>query len=337
MTIDELLDHYEPEFERAFLAGVEEITSAALIGKIAEALAAFNIERAIAILEIIPAAYREFVDALAKAYSDGGAAALRAAGVLRAPQGRQFIVRFNVRNPIAERFLLQHSSDLITRIVEDQKQAIRQAMQARLAEGVNPRTAALDIVGRIDRATGRRAGGIIGLTAAQERYVANARRELIDGDYAAYLRRERRDKRFDPTIRKAAREGRALTGIEIDRITGRYSDRLLQLRGETIARTETLTALRASQYEAARQLAESGNVDRDLISLQWKATRDMRTRDSHSALHNKVANLDQPFISPLTGAAIRYPGDPQAPAEEVINCRCALNIRVDWAEWAQRG
>lgn len=336
MTIAELLARYEPELQKAFLAGVDEIRNAAQIGQIAEALERGDIQAAVDLIAIDRAAYREFEDALAQAYSDGGAAALDELGVVRDSEGRVFSIRFNARNLQAERFIREHSSQLITRTVEDQREAVRQAMQERLAEGVNPRTTALDIVGRTDRATQRRTDGIVGLSAPQERYVSNARRELSEGNYGAYFTRQRRDKRFDATIRRAEREGRPLTGQEINRITGRYSDRLLALRGETIARTETLTSLRAAQYEAARQLADSGRVPREAIRLVWRATFDPRTRDSHAILHGESVGIDEPFVSPLTRARLRYPGDPLAPVGEIINCRCQLRVRVDYGSNLRR-
>jgi hypothetical protein len=330
VTIDGLLARYEPELRRAFMAGVSEITNSAQINRIAEALERGDIQRAIDELAIDRAAYREFEDTLAQAYSDGGAAALDELGVVRDQEGRLFRIRFNARDLEAERVIREHSSEFVTRIVDDQREAIRQAMQERLSEGVNPRTTALDIVGRIDKGTQRRSGGIVGLSAPQERYVSNARRELSEGDYAAYFTRQRRDKRFDALIRRAERDGKPLTRDQVSRIVGRYSDRLLKLRGETIARTETLTSLRAAQYEAARQLVASGKVRREDVRLVWKATFDGRTRDSHAILHGESTGIDEPFVSPLTGARIRYPGDPSAPAEEIINCRCALTVRVDY-------
>ena len=389
MTIDELAQQFEPRLRKAFLDGVDEIRNAAQIQQIAEALERGDIQAAIDALAINREAYREFEDELAKAYSDGGAAALNELGIVRSAQGQRLNIRFNARDLEAERFIREHSSQLVTRIVDDQREAIRQAMQERLSEGDNPRTTALDIVGRVDRRTQRRTGGIVGLSAPQERYIANARRELAEGQYGAYFQRERRDRRFDATIRRAEREGRALTRQEIDRISGRdsspqelyianarrelaegqygayfqrerrdrrfdatirraeregraltrqeierisgrYSDRLLQLRGETIARTETLTGLRAAQYEAAKQLVASGKVPRNAVRLVWRATFDGRTRDSHATLHGESTGIDEPFVSPLTGARLRYPGDPQGGAKEVINCRCALRVRVDY-------
>jgi len=330
VTIDELAQQFEPRLRKAFLDGVDEIRNAAQIQQIAEALERGDIQAAIDALAINREAYREFEDELARAYSDGGAAALNELGIVRSAQGQRLNIRFNARDLEAERFIREHSSQLVTRIVDDQREAIRQAMQERLSEGDNPRTTALDIVGRVDRRTQRRTGGIVGLSAPQERYIANARRELAEGQYGAYFQRERRDRRFDATIRRAEREGRALTRQEIERISGRYSDRLLQLRGETIARTETLTGLRAAQYEAAKQLVASGKVPRNAVRLVWRATFDGRTRDSHATLHGESTGIDEPFVSPLTGARLRYPGDPQGGAKEVINCRCALRVRVDY-------
>lgn len=330
MTLDELAARFEPRLRRAFLNGVAEVRDTAQITQIAEALERGDVQAAIDVLALDQAAYREFEDTLAQAYSDGGAAALDELGVVRDQEGQRFTIRFNARDMEAARIIREHSSQLVTRIVDDQREAIRQAMQERLSEGVNPRTTALDIVGRIDRASGRRTGGIIGLSAQQERYVSNARRELAEGDYGGYFTRDRRDRRFDSVVRRAEREGRTLTRQEIDKLTGRYSDRLLQLRGETIARTETLTSLRAAQYEAAKQLVASGRVRREDVRLVWKANFDGRTRDSHAALHGESTGIDEPFVSPLTGARIRYPGDPLAPAEELINCRCALTVRVDY-------
>ena len=102
-------------------------------------------------------------------------------------------------------------------------------------------------------------GGIIGLTERQAGYVVNARRQLEELD-AGYFERKLRDRRFDRTVAKAIREGKPLAQSDIDRIVGRYSDRLLFYRGETIARTEGLTALNAGRHEGIQQLAERAGL-----------------------------------------------------------------------------
>lgn len=212
---------------------------------------------------------------------------------------------------------------------------MRLAVEAGQIEGRNPRGTALDITGRINRATGRREGGIIGLNTAQTDAVIRARQELLSGDPAQlrnYLTRARRDKRFDRLVAKAIKDGKPVAKADVDRIVGRYKDRLLQLRGETIARTETLAGLNAGKQEGIRQLIDSGKVQRSQVKKIWRATGDSRTRDSHMALNGAEAGIDEAFVSPLTGARMLFPHDTSlgAPASETIQCRCYFEIKIDY-------
>ena len=208
--------------------------------------------------------------------------------------------------------------------------------EAGIAEGRGPRAVALDITGRIDRATGRRTGGILGLTSQQTQYVISARAELLSGDRAAlqnYLGRTRRDKRYDRLVMAAMDAGKPLSAADVDRITGRYKDRLLQLRGETIARTESITALRAGRAEGYRQLVESGAVTADQITVTWSATGDARVRDIHRAMDGQKVKFGRLFTSP-TGAQMEFPGDLSHGAHgvDVINCRCYAAYRIRFIE-----
>lgn len=186
-------------------------------------------------------------------------------------------------------------------------------------------------MGRINRTTGRREGGIIGLTSGQAKAVSKARVELESGD-SNYFTRKLRDKRLDGLVKRAFSSGKPVAKADIDRITGKYSDRLLKLRGETIARTEGLNAYRAANYEAYRQLIESGAVREDQISREWDSTLDKRTRDQHVAMEGvKVQGLSQPFLMP-DGSLMKHPGDASlgAPGEQIIACRCAVKYRVKY-------
>lgn len=218
----------------------------------------------------------------------------------------------------------------MTEIVADQQQAIRQTIEQGLADGRNPRNVALDVVGRINRATQRREGGIIGLTSQQAGYVTNARAQLETLD-AGYFDRKLRDKRFDRVVQRSIRDGKALSRADIDRITGRYADRLLAHRGEVLARTESIAALHAGQFEAARQLVDSGKVRADQITKVWDATGDARTRASHMAMDGQAVGLNEPFITP-GGFRMMHPHDVSlgAPADEIIQCRCFMAIRVKY-------
>lgn len=149
---------------------------------------------------------------------------------------------------------------------------------------------------------------------------------------AAYLGRKLRDKRMDGIVKRAIRDGRPVAAKDVDRLLGRYSDRLLKYRGDVIARTGALASFANARWEATRQLVEAGTIREDQVTKVWGATLDKRTRDSHVALHNKRAAMREAFVSPLTGARMLFPMDRSmsAPASELIQCRCFVEYKVGW-------
>jgi hypothetical protein len=223
----------------------------------------------------------------------------------------------------------EKAAGLITGIVDDQRQAIRDTIEAAIAKGQSPAKTALDLIGRLDKITGRRSGGIIGLTAKQAEYVRAMRAELLSGD-ANYFTRTRRDKRLDGLVRRAFEAGKPPSAADIDRITGRYSDRLLQLRGETIARTEGINAYRAGNIEAYRQMVDGGAVREDQLAREWDSTLDSRTRLQHIQMEGvQVRGLSQPFNMP-DGTRMMHPGDASlgAGADQIVNCRCFQRVKL---------
>jgi uncharacterized protein with gpF-like domain len=84
-------------------------------------------------------------------------------------------------------------------------------------------------------------------------------------------------------------------------------------RAATIARTETHAASQAS----AQYSAEATGLD---MRRQWAASRGDRTRETHAEADGQIVGMNEPFI--VGGYELMYPGDPNGPAEEVINCRC---------------
>jgi len=329
---DDLLTRYGQEIADAFLQAINDLTSRAQVQQVINAIGRGDVDGAISALHLDPAAFGPMLDAIARGYSEGGAAT---ASLLpsRTPDGVALVFRFGARNPRAEAWLREESSALVTRIDDEQRAVIRTVLTKGLERGDNPRTVALDVVGRLDRATGRRVGGVIGLTPQQEAFARNAAEELASGDPAQmrnYLTRELRDRRFDRTIAKAIREETPVPAETIQRALVQYRNRLLKFRGDMIGRTEALSSLNAAQFEALQQAVESGQLRRNQIRRVWRATMDRRTRDTHAVLHGESVGLDEAFTSP-SAAVLRYPGDPMAPASERVGCRCHLTVRVDWA------
>lgn len=91
-------------------------------------------------------------------------------------------------------------------------------------------------------------------------------------------------------------------------------------RAERIARTEIISASNAGRYAGLKMTGAKRK--------EWISTRDDRTRESHVLLDGAVVGITQDFVSEVTGAKLAFPGDPNAPASEIVNCRCT----VDFAE-----
>ena len=241
------------------------------------------------------------------------------------------VARFDGRNPRAERVARDLSSKLVTLIVDDQREAIRGVIEDGVAAGRGPRDTALSIVGRVNKATGKREGGIVGLNAPQTKAWIRAGDELENLD-PAYFERKLRDKRFDPMVRKAIEAGKPLSKADRERVLNRYSDRLLKHRGDMIARTETIASLNAGRTEGMQQLIDAGNVTADQVVRVWDSTgADGRTRDSHLAMEGQRRAMNEPFVTP-TGYRMMQPGDSSlgAPGSETISCRCVLRFDIDF-------
>lgn len=90
--------------------------------------------------------------------------------------------------------------------------------------------------------------------------------------------------------------------------------RLPPYRAQLIARTEMIRASNAGSMGVYRQWA--------VRMKEWLATMDERVRDSHAAANGQVVPMDEPFE--VGGAALMYPGDPNGPLGETVQCRCTV-------------
>jgi hypothetical protein len=332
VTFDELLSTYEPKLAAAFREAIESIKSTIVLKVVVERLERGDVEGAIAAMQLDAEAFASLEIAFAEAYNAGGINEVANLPKLKDQSGARIVFRFGLRNPAAERFLREHSSQMVTRIVEDQRIAVRAALVEGLTRGKNPTATALDVIGRMSKVTRRREGGIIGLTSPQERFIAKARAELLSGDPAQlrhYLTRERRDKRFDRTVAAAIKAGKPVAPDDVTRMVGRYSDRLLQLRGEMLARTETMMALATARDHAIRQQIDAGKIAEGDVKKKWRTAGDSRVRHTHRVMNGQAVEMNGMFVSP-SGATLRYPGDPEAPVSEIIGCRCFLQYKVDY-------
>lgn len=329
---EQLVATWEPLLRAAFMEAIDDIRSNIVLRRIVERLERQDIAGAIRALNLDEAAFRPLEEAIRQAFNGGGVAAVEQMPALRDPDGHQVVVRWDARNLAAEQWLSEHSATLVTNIVEDQKVAIRSALEEGLSRGDNPTKTALQVVGRINRVTGKREGGVIGLTAQQSQFVAKAREELSLADPEGirnYLGRARRDKRFDRTVLKALKDGKPLPAETVDRITSRYADGLQKLRADTIALHETFEALNTSKEIAFRQQVDKGRVQAQNVTKTWRHTPQEHPRAQHVFMNGQEVRFDQPFVAP-DGTAIPYPHAPGVPARHTLGCKCYCDFRIDF-------
>lgn len=89
-----------------------------------------------------------------------------------------------------------------------------------------------------------------------------------------------------------------------------------------IARTEMHRIQTKASMDTCYKAREKGA---DIVKM-WDSTLDGKTRDSHMKVDGEQRGLEEKFSNGLL-----YPGDPNGPAAEVVNCRCALLQRAKWA------
>jgi len=107
---------------------------------------------------------------------------------------------------------------------------------------------------------------------------------------------------------------------------------LLKVRGDAVARTETLSSFNAGQHEAMQQAVDGSEVQEENITRVWDSAGDTRVRDSHRTMDGQRRGQNEAFETPL-GFRLMYPGDSSlgAPAREVIQCRCIVRHEIDFA------
>lgn len=303
----------EAAIEKAYRKGVSNIADPVVLSLLQEQLRDGNLDGVLAVLDIEPAAFDDLRAILLQTYADAGSE--ESANVKGA--------RWNSANPRVEAFARDQLGLHIDYITEDMRASVRNTVADGYALGRSVNRIALDIVGR-KGASGRREGGIVGLSFQQSQWIANMRRHLLDGDNQRVKQYGVRDRRFD----KLLDSGKRLTLEQIDRITRAYSEKLLLVRGRAIAKTERGFSINSGRQESWRQTSEKLGVSPDLIQKEWvHRPFSKEPRITHIAANKqKVMGLDTPFN--VGGISIIYPHAPGLPPREVVNCDCQVKYRI---------
>jgi hypothetical protein len=211
----------------------------------------------------------------------------------------QLVVMFDHLDPNVIRAIETLDAKILPTLKADVRETIRQAIQAGLESGVNPRTIA------------RGLRDVVGLSPAQELAVRNYRAELIAGDVAAAEARALHDARFVVT--------ESMSAEKIDRMVAAYRRSMQGFHAETISRTATLDAFKKAQRLSWQQAIDAGIVDGGRLIKTWIQVDRPTKREAHIPLNGETVPFDQPYSN---GEMV--PGE----APDEWNCACLSRVFV---------
>lgn len=311
--VERLIEEAEAKLRLAFGEVVLGMKDAHTLDALAELIAAGQYTTA---LEMTQSHAAKLASAINRVYVDAGQEAIDSLG-----RKLGVVVSYDQTNYRALRRMEANRLELVREFTERQVEATRAALLDGIERGLNP------------RAMAREFRDSIGLTQSQLRYVSNYRRQLETLDPGALARRLR-DARFDRTVFDAIDHESPLPKSVINKLVQRYRERWIAHRAETIARHEALQAAHGGVDEAIQQAIENGAFTPEEATSKWHTARDERVRDpkigattSHRTMHGQERPYGEPFESGA-GNLLRYPGDPTAPLEDTMLCRCRMGVRV---------
>jgi len=98
-------------------------------------------------------------------------------------------------------------------------------------------------------------------------------------------------------------------------------------RARTVARTEVVGAYNGGLHDAFSMVADADD-DTEFVH-RWLATDDQRTRPDHREADGQVQPWGHPFrLGPGGAVLMMHPHAADAPADQVINCRCTELMEI---------
>lgn len=280
-----LADAFQPVVARAFQVAVVRVRSQMTVDQIVAAIQGGDIETALRVLNVDQTFAHAFQGVSLPPRMPSVVTSLGelygAAGVeavAQLPREAGLRMRFDLLNPRAVDHLRRYDFDLVQQLSRTSVDGLRSIMVRAFEEGMPPRVAAREI------------RAVVGLTRNMEQAVASRKAEL-----------------------KA--EGRK--SDQVERMTEKYRQKLLNYRGLNIARTETVRAANEGTLEQERQMQDVGLLGQDAARF-WVVTKDDRlcaVCQAIPGLNPQGRNMNQPFIT-QTGTVMSPPAHP--------SCRCTF-------------
>jgi hypothetical protein len=111
--------------------------------------------------------------------------------------------------------------------------------------------------------------------------------------------------------------------LRIERVLDLTGNNLWAHRAQTIAQTESNRAWNAGVYSSALYYEPQTGPG---WTKSWNTRMDGRERKAHELANEQTVGLRDLFQVGTPPVGMRYPGDPSAPANLVVNCRCSLDL-----------
>lgn len=329
----ELLSKHEPAVRDAFMRAVVDLQANVDWRALIAALESGSTFSAVQALNINEGAFNEYSQVLTSVFVESGTAT--ASLIIGSGQGAVGL-RFNLQNPAAEKWIRQNVATRVVGFVQEQVESAREVIAAGYSLGHHPHTIALDLAGRV--AGGARQGGILGLDAPRAARLAKVSSGMRtpDGVQSLVIRHEngslamryKVNKATEQRILAAHAKGEAVPEAQRMLSERQYRNALLKARADTVATTETASAVMGARDVAWQQAAEQQGLDRSAVLKTWRHRRGADGRITHIEMAGvSVTGLDTPFVL-SDGSVMMYPHDPNGGAHNVINCGCDCEYRL---------
>lgn len=319
MTQEEFIKSLEPALARAFLAAMQDVRDGVDYPALMRAIGAGDVPAAIDALDIEQGSFAPYIAAAFLLYMRTGAEAARG-----------MRVRFD---PTRDADFRQDITGKVAAYVDEQVQAARDYVYSGYADGWSRREIAKGLAGKIGP-SGKREGGILGLSRAQQSWVDNMRARLESNDpeqMRAAMKYKERNRNFDKTIKRAIMDGKPLSADKIDEITGKFADKLLRKRATDIASFEATQFAAGAREQSVRQALEKARLPDGAVTKTWHhSSIYINARPDHVGMSGQtVTGINTPFVM-ADGVAMRYAHDPRGGAKHNSHCRCRTSYSINW-------
>ena len=164
----------------------------------------------------------------------------------------------------------------------------------------------------------------MGVTATFAKYEKRQIDVLLQEQQSPFSRLAYQNMGSNPAIRRRLQNELAQATI-LGESQREIIKRILKVTGQTVAQARRVAQTERTRVQSQARWQAGNEAEQMGLKVYniWR-TRMVRSRESHIALNGKAAMQGERF----PGSVLRYPGDPDGRAEDVINCHCVLEPHI---------